>query len=197
MKMDVFRYLSDHRDSVANIPDHPSSGIYAIFAKNEDCLPDIDLPLGGLVYIGRSSHLEQRNHFKAKHSGFHSPRRSIGAILKKTLNLTATPRAPGPAENNYSNFRFTDEGEARLTAWMQSKLEYSIYPFPGDVDELERRLIVENEPPLNLNKWRNLRNQKSRRSEMRAKRKSNWCGGSAINSGFCQCGMAAWTPRTA
>jgi hypothetical protein len=162
MKMDVFRYLLDHRDSVANIPDHSSSGVYAIFAKNGDCLPDIDLPRVGLVYIGLSSDLEERNHFKARHSGFHSPRRSVGAILKKTLNLTAILRAPGPSKSNYQNFRFTVDGEDRLTAWMQSNLEYSIYPFAGDVDELERRLIVENEPPLNLTKWRNPQKSKIR-----------------------------------
>jgi hypothetical protein len=160
--MDVFRYLLDHRDSVANIPDNASSGVYGVFAKNGDCLPDVDLPRGGLVYIGLSSDLEQRNHFKARHSGFSSPRRSIGAILKKALNLTAIPRAPGLSETNYKNFRFAEDGEDRLTQWMRVNLEYSIYPFDGDVDELERRLIVENEPPLNLIKWRNPQNQKIR-----------------------------------
>jgi hypothetical protein len=160
MTMDVFNYLLDHRDAVANIPDHPSSGVYAIFARNGDCVPDIDLPPSGLVYIGLSSDLERRNHFNAPHSGFHSPRRSIGAILKETLNLTAIPRAPGPSKSNYENFRFTQDGEDRLTSWMQSNLEYSIYPFSGDVDELERGLMVENEPPLNLNKWRNPQKQK-------------------------------------
>lgn len=158
--MDVFRHLSDNRDSVANIPDHPAAGVYAIFAKSAKCVSGIDLPSSGLVYIGLSSDLEQRNHFKAKNSGFHSPRRSIGAILKTQLDLTAIPRASGASETNYKSFRFSDDGEERLTRWMRSSLEYSIYPFDGDVDQLETRLIRENEPSLNLTKWRNPQKQK-------------------------------------
>ncbi len=158
--MDAFRHLSSSRDSVVNIPDHPAAGVYAIFAKSAERLPAVVLPSSGLVYIGLSSDLEQRNHFKAKHSGFHGPRRSIGAILKTELNLTATPRAPGASETNYKNFRFSEDGEERLTRWMRLNLEYSIYPFDGNVDQLETRLIRENEPPLNLTKWRNPQKQK-------------------------------------
>jgi len=158
--MDIFRYLSSNRDSVANIPDHSAPGVYAIFALDPNCLPEVDLPVSALVYIGLSSDLEQRNHFKARHSGFHSPRRSFGAILKKTLNLSATLRAPGNSETNYKNFRFTDGGERRLTEWMGSNLQYSTYLFDGDVDQLKTELIRENEPPLNLTKWRNPQKKK-------------------------------------
>ncbi len=174
--MDVFRHLSSNRDSVTNIPDHPGVGVYAIFAKNVDCLPGIVLPSGGLVYVGRSTDLEQRNHFNAKHSGFHSPRRSIGAILKPKLNLTAKPRASGPSETNYKNFRFTDDGEERLTRWMRSNLEYSIYPFDKDVDQLESRLIREYEPPLNLTKWRNPQKKKIQalRNACKEEAEINW-----------------------
>lgn len=153
--MDVFSHLSDSRNSVVNIPDHPVIGVYAIFAKTEDCLPGIDLPPSGLVYIGLSSDLKKRNHFKVKNSGFHSPRRSLGAILRTQLNLSVIPRGSGASETNYRNFRFAEEGEELLTRWMRSNLEYAIYPYDGDVDQLETRLIRENEPPLNLTKWRN------------------------------------------
>jgi hypothetical protein len=158
--MDVFRYLMENRNSVAKIPDHPAPGVYAIFAKNRDALPGIDLPLSGLIYIGLSSDLEQRNHFKAQHSAFHSPRRSIGAILKTMLNLTAIPRSAGSSATNYRNFRFKNEGEHCLVKWMTSNLQYSIYPFDGNVDELETQLIRENKPPLNLTKWHNPQKQK-------------------------------------
>jgi hypothetical protein len=43
---------------------------------------------------------------------------------------------------------------------MTSNLQYSIYPFDGNVDELETQLIRENEPPLNLTKWHNPQKQK-------------------------------------
>ena len=160
IEINVFPHLSSNRDSVANIPDHPDPGVYAIFAKDPDRLPGIVLPSSGLGYVGRSSNLERRNHFKAIHSGFHSPRRSIGAILKTELCLTAIPRAPGASETNYKNFRFTDDGEQRLSQWMRSNLEYAIYPFDGDINQLETQLIRENEPPLNLTKWRNPQKQK-------------------------------------
>ena len=153
--MDVFAQLQARRDSVANIPDRAEPGVYAIFAKDRDCLPSILIPQSELVYIGQSGDLEHRNHFKAKHSGFHSPRRSFGAILKDQLRLKAIPRGTGKSKTNYRSFRFTDEGEKRLTQWMRSNLEYAIYPYLGDIDVLEADLIRENEPPINLTNWSN------------------------------------------
>ncbi len=147
--------MFDNRDSVENIPNIPAPGVYAIFAKDRTCLPNICLPSNGLAYIGKSNDLEQRNHFKAKHSGFHTLRRSIGAILKVELALTAMPRSSGQSDTNYKNYRFSDEGELRLTNWMLSNLEYSIHPFDGDVGQLEEELILELEPALNLTIWSN------------------------------------------
>ncbi len=153
--MGVLAQLQAGRDSVANIPDRAEPGIYAIFAKDRDCLPSILISQSELVYIGQSSDLEQRNHFKAKHSGFHSPRRSLGAILKDQLRLNAIPRGTGKSKTNYRCYRFTDEGEKRLTQWMRSNLEYAIYPYLGDIDVLEADSIRENEPPINLTNWSN------------------------------------------
>ena len=154
----VFDQLSAIRDSAENIPEHFGSGIYAIFAKKLNCLPEITLPSSGVVYIGISGKLELRNHFEVKHSGFSTIRRSIGAILKDEMNLSAEPRAGGESERNYKNFRFADNGEKRLSLWMQSNLEYSIVELEGDLSELrkiENCLISENELPLNLTKYKN------------------------------------------
>ncbi len=131
--MNAFSHLCDSRDAPTNIPDHPAPGVYAIFAKSLKCLPGIVLPPSGLVDVGLSSDLEERNHFKAKHSGFHSPRRSLGAILKTKLGLTAIPRSRGDSETNYKNFRFAGDGEKRLRRWMFANLEYSIHAFDGDI----------------------------------------------------------------
>ena len=151
----VFDQLSTIRDGVENFPEHFGSGIYAIFAKNLDCLPGISLPTSGVIYIGISKRLELRNHFKAKQSGFSTIRRSIGAILKDELNLSAEPRSIGDSKSNYRNFRFTGNGEKRLSLWMQSNLEYSIVQLEGDLSEIETCLISEYEPPLNLTKYEN------------------------------------------
>ena len=143
--MDVIAQLQAGRDAVANIPDRAEPGVYAIFAKDRNCLPSILIPQSELVYIGLSSDLEQRNHFKAKHSGFHSPRRSFGAILKDKLKLKAIPRGTSKSKTNFRNYRFSDEEEIRLTQWMRSNLEYAIYLYSGDIDVLETDLIRENE----------------------------------------------------
>ena len=153
--MDEFAQLQAGRDTVANIPDRAEPGVYAIFARERDCLPSISIPPSELVYIGLSGDLAQRNHFKAKDSGFHSPRRSFGAILRGQLRLKVTPRGTGRSKSNYEKFRFTDEGEVRLTDWMRDNLDYAIHPYSGDIDDLETKLIRENEPPINLTKWPN------------------------------------------
>ena len=151
----VFRFLCDNRFYPDDIPDKSAPGIYAIFAETPDCLPCIVLPPSRLVYIGQSGNLAKRNHFKAEHSGFSSPRRSFGALLKSALCLTAEPRSLGSSPKNYKNYRFGGDGETRLSAWMRRSLMCTLYPFDGDPKMLEKRLIKENEPPLNLTVWSN------------------------------------------
>ncbi len=153
--MDEFAQLQAGRDTVANIPDRAEPGVYAIFARERDCLPSISIPPSELVYIGLSGDLAQRNHFKAKHSGFHSPRRSFGAILKDQLQLQAIPRGSGRSKTNYRCYRFSDEDEQKLTDWMRANLEYAVCPYSGDIDALEANLIEGLEPPLNLTNWAN------------------------------------------
>lgn len=110
--------------------------------------------------MGRSSDLSKRDHFNAKHSGFYTLRRSLGAILKTTLGLTAVPRASGPSATNYKCFRFTEDGEERLTEWMRSNLKLSTCPYDGNIGQMEKCLICEAEPPLNLTNWPNPQKRK-------------------------------------
>lgn len=151
----LFRCLNDNRFCPDDIPDGPEPGVYAIFAAQSVCLPRIVLPPSALVYIGLSDNLAERNHFSAAQSGFSSPRRSMGALLKSVLRLKAEPRSPGRSKTNYKKYRFAGDGEERLTAWMRRNLTYAICPFNGNTKTLEKRLIKENSPPLNLTLWRN------------------------------------------
>lgn len=151
----LFRYLNENRFSPDEIPDLPEPGVYAIFAAQSVCLPRIVLPPSALVYIGLSHNLAERNHFSAAHSGFSSPRRSLGALLKSALRLNAEPRSLGRSRTNYKNYRFAGYGEERLTAWMRRNLTNAVYPNNGNTNTLEKRLIKENAPPLNLTLWRN------------------------------------------
>ncbi len=153
-----FGQLSKSRGNAEYIPEHLGSGAYAMFAKNLDCLPGVTIPPSGVVYIGMSSRLELGDHFTARHIGFSTVCRSLGAILRKELGLFAEPRSKGESRTNYRNFRFKDDGERHLSRWMQLNMEYSVVELEGDLSELETCLISQNEPPLNLTKFEN--NQK-------------------------------------
>jgi hypothetical protein len=99
--------------------------------------------------------LEVRNHFAHGYSGFSSPRRMIGALLKEELRLVAIRRGTGPSPRNIAKFRFPDDGEHRLSAWVDRHLLYGLAPVNGDVRGIERPLIGELRPPLNLTNWPN------------------------------------------
>lgn len=151
----IFRILLDNRFCPAEIPKPMDAGIYAIFAGSPRCLPGVVLSQDRLLYIGQSGSLERRNHFKMESSGFSSPRRSLGALLKSELQLTAEPRSAGRSPSNYRNYRFGGEGETRLSKWMKQNLMCAICPLDSDVQGKEWQLIKEYEPPLNLIGWRN------------------------------------------
>ena len=151
----VFRFLLDNRFCPDDIPRHMNAGIYAIFAGSLQCLPGVVLPQDGLLYIGQSGSLSGRDHFRMESSGFSSPRRSLGALLKSELQLTAEPRSAGRSPVNYRNYRFGGDGESRLSKWMNQNLMCATCPLDSDVQRMERQLIREYEPPLNLIGWRN------------------------------------------
>src|SRR5690349_8811149 len=109
-------------------------GVYAIFADSPDALSPVTLKDDCLVYVGRTeSTLVERNHFDKENSGFSSPRRSLGAILKDRLGLRAVPRRPGPSDTNWQNFSFGVDGEAKLNEWMREHLLMAIEPLSDDI----------------------------------------------------------------
>ena len=138
------------------IPVHDRPGIYALFTNRSVVLPIIGMPASGPLYLGMTlSSLKVRNHFKHQQSGFSTLRRSLGALLKSELQLQALPRASGTLVSNTTNYRFQEEGEQRLTRWMTQHLTYGCVPLDQDVGVVERALIREFEPPLNLTGWPN------------------------------------------
>jgi hypothetical protein len=156
IEYDTFREkLLSQRYRAGDIPPFDEPGVYALFLINRTALPGLAVE-SEVLYVGMTeSSLEVRNHFSHSNSGFSSPRRTLGALLKEKLKLKALPRASGPSITNVKNYRFSDDGEERLTAWMYSYLTYGLCPVGADVREIEGRLIKELEPPLNLTKWRN------------------------------------------
>jgi hypothetical protein len=133
------------------LPQADGPGVYAYVLLNEGALPAIQIDPTGILYVGMTaSSLDSRCHFNHVHSGFSTFRRSLGAILKRTLNLEAKPRSSGPSASNTQNFRFDEEGEARLTLWMRDNLRYAHVAVDEDVEQAEADLIRSLQPPLNL-----------------------------------------------
>lgn len=154
--MDISQALLDGRKSISETTSSKKTGIYGIFAKNLDCLPGVIIPQTRIIYVGMTEDsLDTRNHFLAKSSGFHSPRRSLGAILKSDLELQAMPRAPGPSPTNYDCYSFAGDGEIRLSDWMRQNLDYSIVDLNGNLRAVETATIIDMQPPLNLTVWPN------------------------------------------
>jgi hypothetical protein len=140
------------RSKADRVAKNSSSGIYALFLESGS-LKGIELAEEGLLYIGMTeSGLTSRNHFLHASSGFSTLRRSLGAILKAELDLTAIPRSPGSAR---SSFKFSAYGEQRLTDWMHAHLNYGSVSVTSEVRTIEKQLILDHQPPLNLTYWKN------------------------------------------
>ncbi len=148
--------LLAQRYSARDIPRTDAPGVYALFLAGEAALSKLITGPHDLLYIGKApSGLDVRNHFLHTHSGFSTLRRSLGALLKAKLSLQAIPRGPGASQTNITNYRFTNEGEQRLTAWMERRLAYNHVRVENDIGHIEKRLIAELGPPLNLTNWPN------------------------------------------
>jgi hypothetical protein len=92
-------------------------------------------------------------------------RRSLGALLRDELSLKPRPRGTGTSKTNYTNYRFDEEGERRLTDWMREHLRVAVF-VSSSPPEVEAELIAVAHPPLNLTGWPN-----SERAEIKRARK--------------------------
>ena len=139
--------------------DLPSApGIYAVYLREGDAIGRATANPDGLVYVGVSADLKARGvetHFKTGGSKFSTLRRSIGALLKGQLDLTAIPRSPGASKSNTRNYKFTNDGERRLTSWMEDHLEVGFVVVDQGAEDVEKAVITALEPPLNLKGWKN------------------------------------------
>lgn len=133
------------------------SGLYAIFLREESEIPGIASRPRGIVYIGKSANLGQREfdtHFADGGTGVSTLRRSLGALLREELNLAAAAPIAAESAPNAKHFGFDTAGEKRLTAWMIENLEVGFCPAaPERIEEIEKDLIAELEPVFNLTGW--------------------------------------------
>lgn len=149
--------LSDNARPLRELEAPTSPGVYAYFLAPGVSLPAVSNPGGDALYIGVSGNLAEREfdtHFAEGKTGFSTLRRSIGAILKEELNVRAHPRGTGASKTNFTNYRFDDSGERRLSAWMHECLHVAVEAVEEPA-QLERELIALACPPLNLTGWPN------------------------------------------
>lgn len=133
-------------------------GIYAWFLRNGTSLPGLPAGPNGLIYIGRSDNLADRElqqHLRNGQTPFSTLRRSLGALLKDALSLKAIPRRTPPQnDKDFVQFAFTKQGEESLTAWMCDNLTVGAV-IRDDPRDIEALLIDKLRPVLNLQLWPN------------------------------------------
>lgn len=133
-------------------------GVYAWFLNDAATLPGLPVSPNGVIYIGRSSDLadrEIRQHLADGGTPSSTLRRSLGALLKEALGLSAIPRCKNPrVDRDFVQFSFTDDGERSLTAWMHDNLKVGAV-VRDDPSDYEPLLIDKMKPVLNLVGWKN------------------------------------------
>lgn len=137
--------------------DYPkSSGIYAFFLSEKSKLGEFGIG-GQIIYIGIAKHsLQDRDfnqHFKSGKTGSSTLRRSVGAIIKSKLNLTAIPRGGVNDSKRYENYKFLQEQD--LTDWMISNLEIGYWTPQMDLSyqelrDIENQITMHFKPTLDL-----------------------------------------------
>ena len=132
------------------------AGLYAFFLAETASLPPFCGP-GDLVYVGKSeSSLKDRDlnqHFQVGASGHSTVRRPLGAILRREEGFKPLPRGPRRTAQDLRCYRFRQEDEEALSAWMQQSLEIGYVALVNceqRLPDLEESVLAALVPPLNI-----------------------------------------------
>ena len=140
------------------LPD--KQGIYAFFLDKSNDLGKFGSS-GQIIYAGLSeTNLNSRcnqTHLATGQTGWSSLRRSLGAILKLQLNLTAQKRDKNPNKLRADKYKFDEAGEKRLTQWMIKNLKMGYWPTdkPLTLENLKKKeenVNIKLKPSLDLDK---------------------------------------------
>jgi hypothetical protein len=144
------QFINGHQ----NYPTKP--GIYAFYLSDNSNL--LDFGKGGqLIYVGiAKDSLHDRDfnqHFKTGKTGSSTLRRSIGAILKTELNLTAIPRGAENDTKRFENYKFKDDQP--LTVWMIANLQIGYWVSTNiltysELREIKKKVTLDLKPTLDL-----------------------------------------------
>jgi len=161
MTDDIIKSIKKTTKSVKDLNKLPDEqGIYAFYIDNTTDLGKFGKP-GQLIYVGLSQkNLNSRDtetHLKSRLTGWSTLRRSIGAILKTKLKLTAQKRDINPKKLRADKYKFDEKGEIKLTEWMINNLKMGYWSTskPLTKDKLrdeEEKAIIMLKPSLDLDK---------------------------------------------
>jgi hypothetical protein len=139
----------------AAVPARP--GLYAVYG---DAAAWEQLGLGRPpdrrpLYVGKAegslAGRDLRQHFGTGSTGSSTLRRSLAALLRTRLELTAVPRNRSQPER-FAHYALGNADRARLTAWMEQRLTLAVWVPDGPVElgAMEAELLGSWQPPLNL-----------------------------------------------
>lgn len=135
-------------------------GIYAVFFVGgvfpwPEAMDSV--PPGDLIYIGKSESCcltrTIDEHFSSGKTGSSTLRRTLGALLLDGYSLEPEPRSATGSGQDYRCYKFSPEGEDKLTEWMMDNLGLSLYEYdrvPSEIRRLEAELVHRSVPILNL-----------------------------------------------
>jgi hypothetical protein len=112
-----------------------------------------------LLYLGKTESSQKvrdaGQHLADGGTGHSTLRRSLGALLREQLNLKPQPRSDSEAsDRRFTNFKFDDAGEERLTSWMRNHLSLGFCDLPKltivELRAREKGLIKSLMPALNI-----------------------------------------------
>jgi hypothetical protein len=159
-KDELLQQIEENARPVAEITSYSRlPGIYGFFLL-KGCLhigvKNLQAANGTLLYVGKTESSQKKRdageHLADGGTGHSTLRRSLGALLREELNLKPQPR--GDTETSarrFTNFRFDDVGEERLTAWMKEHLSVGFCELTTDeLEAREKELIKSATPALNI-----------------------------------------------
>lgn len=134
------------------------AGLYALVGSSK-AVQALGLPTANAatpLYVGKAEQSlvsrDLRTHFATGKTGQSTLRRSLAALLREELNLTAIPRNTSRPDGS-ANFSLDRHGDERLTEWMVRELAIVVWEAPlgsHPLKEIEAEILAALNPPLNL-----------------------------------------------
>lgn len=111
-----------------------------------------------VVYVGVSSkslrERDYKKHFNGNNAGQSTLRKSIGSLM----GLKKTFRSPAEYGKENPKTKFVDSDEVKLSEWMRKNL-LLLFKGNSNYEEIEKEMIKELNPPLNIQENHNEENK--------------------------------------